>query len=144
MMRLVHAKDKTWYIVFYQHTMYVISLSNISINTNFKQITRVELKWTNLYNTLRETTLCAWRYVNCCRSFTNVTLLFALNCLRCLHWCVYPRILMIWRHDKVVRQRTSSATSRHSFITTEWWCNILYQTLCIRQVTFVNFKGKRT
>jgi hypothetical protein len=29
----------------YQHTMYVISLSNISIKTNFKQITRVELKF---------------------------------------------------------------------------------------------------
>jgi hypothetical protein len=31
--------------VLYQHTMYVISLSNISIKTNFKQITRVELKF---------------------------------------------------------------------------------------------------
>jgi hypothetical protein len=30
---------------------------------------------TNLYNTLRNTTLCAWRHVICCRSFTNVTLL---------------------------------------------------------------------
>ena len=28
----------------YHHTMYVISLSNISIKTNFKQIARVELK----------------------------------------------------------------------------------------------------
>jgi hypothetical protein len=43
-MRLVHATDKTWYKVLYQHTMYVISLSNISIKTNFKQIARVELK----------------------------------------------------------------------------------------------------
>ena len=34
-----------WYKVLYQHTMYVISLSNISIKTNFKQITRVELKF---------------------------------------------------------------------------------------------------
>ena len=40
-MRLVHATDKTWYKVLYHHTMYVISLSNI---TNFKQIARVELK----------------------------------------------------------------------------------------------------
>ena len=38
--------------VLYKHTMYVISLSNISIKTNFKQITRVELRLTNLYNTL--------------------------------------------------------------------------------------------
>jgi hypothetical protein len=32
----------------------------------------------------------------------------------------------------VVRQETSRATSRHSFITTVWWCNILYQTPWIR------------
>jgi hypothetical protein len=38
-MMLVHETDKTWYKVLYQHTMYVISLSNISIITNFKQIT---------------------------------------------------------------------------------------------------------
>ena len=44
-MRLIHATSKTWYKVLYQHTMYVISLSNISIKTNFKQITRVELKF---------------------------------------------------------------------------------------------------
>jgi hypothetical protein len=43
-MRLVHATGKTWYKVLYQHTIYVISLSNISIKTNFKQIARVELK----------------------------------------------------------------------------------------------------
>jgi hypothetical protein len=40
-------------------TMYVISLLNISIKSNLKQITRVELELTNLYNTLRETTFCA-------------------------------------------------------------------------------------
>ena len=43
-MRLVHATDKTWYTFLYHNTMYVISLSNISMNTNFKQIARVELK----------------------------------------------------------------------------------------------------
>jgi hypothetical protein len=43
-MRSVHATDKTWYTVLYHHTMYVMSLSNISIKTNFKQIARVELK----------------------------------------------------------------------------------------------------
>jgi hypothetical protein len=43
-MRLVHATDKTWYTVWYHHTMYVITLSNISIKTNFKEIARVELK----------------------------------------------------------------------------------------------------
>jgi hypothetical protein len=42
------------------HYMYVhvISLSNISIKTNFKQITRVESKLTNVYITLRVTTFC--------------------------------------------------------------------------------------
>jgi ABC-type uncharacterized transport system YnjBCD permease subunit len=42
--RLIHATDKTWCTVLYHHTMYVISLSNISIKPNFKQIARVELK----------------------------------------------------------------------------------------------------
>ena len=45
-MRLVHATGKTWYKVLYQHTMYVIILSNISIKTNFKQITKIVLKLT--------------------------------------------------------------------------------------------------
>ena len=40
-------------------TMYVISLLNISMKSNLKQITKVELELTNLYNTLRETTFCA-------------------------------------------------------------------------------------
>jgi hypothetical protein len=46
---LVHATGKTWYKVLYQHNMYVISLSNISIKTNFKQITRVELKFVQYF-----------------------------------------------------------------------------------------------
>jgi len=76
-MQLVHATGKTWYIVLYQHTMYVLSLSNISIKTNVKQITRVESKLTNLVTTLREITWWrAWRHVICYHSFTNTTLLF--------------------------------------------------------------------
>ena len=39
-----------------------------------------------------------------------------------------PHFPMTWRHDKIVRQRRSCATSCHSFITTVWWYNILYQT----------------
>ena len=35
-MRFVHTTGKTWYKVLYHHTMYVISLSNISIKTNNK------------------------------------------------------------------------------------------------------------
>ena len=143
----------------------------------------VELKLTNLYNTLMGTTFCTCCHVICCCSFTNVMLLFChfqyhytivqqcffwrnmdstvarnieimslemsiwvwihdteyewLNikqslCLRCLLWCVFPCIPMIWCHDKVVGQRRSRATSCH------------YQTPDIRQATFFNFKGKPT
>jgi hypothetical protein len=132
-MRLAHATGKTWYNILYQHTMYVISLSNISIKTHFKQITRVTIRLTNVYNALREITFCAWRHV-CCRSFYCFVYLAHIDVF-------YP---MIWRHDKIVRQRRSRATSRLSFITTVWWYNILYQTPCIRQATFFKFKGKRT
>ena len=70
--RLVHATGKTRYKVLYQHTMYVISLSNISIKMNFKQITRVELKFVQYLE--GDCILCITsRYF--CRSFTNVTLL---------------------------------------------------------------------
>jgi hypothetical protein len=123
-MRFVHTTGKTWYTVLYQHTMYVISLSNISINTKFKQITRVEIRFTNVYNTLGETTFCAWRHVIVAfHSFDLLTLL-TLTC--------FPRIPMNWRHDTIVLQRRSRVTSGHSFITTVWWYNILYHTPCIR------------
>jgi hypothetical protein len=123
-MRFVHATGKTWYKVLYQHTMYVISLSNISINTNFKQITKVEIRLTNVYNTLGETTCCAWRHVICCISFFCFAYVAYID--------VFPRIPKIWRHDTIVRQRRSRVTSGHSFITTVWWYNILYHTPCIR------------
>ena len=51
-----------------------------------------------------------------------------LLCLHYLHWCVFSLIPMIWHHDEVVQQRRSRATSHHSFITTVWWYNILFQT----------------
>ena len=71
-MRLVHATDKTWYTVLYHHTMNVISLSNISIKTNFKQIARVELKC--IQYSKGDYILCMTsRYFF--RSFTNVRLL---------------------------------------------------------------------
>jgi hypothetical protein len=141
-MPFVHTTGKTWYKVLYKHTMYVIviSLSSISIKTNFKQITRVQIRLTNLHNTLRETTFCAWRHVYLLR-------FILLLSKRCSHWRVLPRIPMIWRHNKIVRQRRSRATStsRHSFITKLWWYNIiLYQTPSIRHATFFKFKGKCT
>ena len=72
-MRFVHATDKTWYTVLYHHTMYVISLSNISIKTNFKQIENVELKCVQYSE--GDSILCVTsRYFF--RSFTNVGLLY--------------------------------------------------------------------
>ena len=126
-MRFVHATGKTWYKVLYQHTMYVISLSNISIKTNFKQIARVELKCVQYSE---------GDYILC------MTSRYFFPFIHQRQVSVLSRIPMVWRHVKVVRQRTSRATSRHSFITTVWWYNILYQIPCIRQATFVNFKGK--
>jgi hypothetical protein len=70
-MRSVHATDKTWYTVLYHHTMYV-SLSSISIKTNFKQIARAELKC--VHYSEGDYILCMTaRYFF--RSFTNVRLL---------------------------------------------------------------------
>ena len=71
-MRLVHATGKTWYKVLYQHTIYVINLSNISIKTNFKQIARVELKCVQ-YSEGDYILYMTSRYFF--RSFTNVRLL---------------------------------------------------------------------
>ena len=105
-MQLVHATGKTWYKVLYQHTMYVISLSNISIKTGWIKICTI------LSGRLH--------FVH------DVTLFFPF--FHQYHYCVLSHIPMIWRHVKVVRRRTSRATSRHSFITTVWWYNILYQT----------------
>jgi hypothetical protein len=34
--------------------------------------------------------------------------------IHCLHWCVFPRIPTLWRHNKVIRHRKSCATLHHS------------------------------
>jgi hypothetical protein len=126
-MRLVHATDKTWYKVLYQHTMYVISLSNISIKTNFKQITRVELKFAQYSQ--GDYILCTTSHYFF-RSFTSVRLL----------------CFVLHSNDMTSCQSSSGenvlCNIAHSFITTVWWYNILYQTAW--QATFFNFKGKRT
>ena len=49
---------------------------------------------------------------------------------------LFPGIPIQWHHEQVVQQRKYRATSRHSFITIVWWCNIFYQT--------VDLKGKLT
>jgi hypothetical protein len=71
-MQLVHATGKIWYKVLYQRTTYVISLSNISIKMNFKQITRVELKFVQYSQ--GDYILCMTSHYFF-RSFTNVRLL---------------------------------------------------------------------
>jgi general stress protein CsbA len=109
-MRLVHATGKTWYKVLYQHTVYVISLSNISIKANDKG-------WIKMCTILSR----RLQFVH------DVTLFFSVHSPMS-GYCVLSHIPMIWHHVKVVRQRTSRATSHHSFITTVWWYNILYQT----------------
>ena len=52
------------------------------------------------------------------------------SCFICIDYTdmFSPHFPMTWRHDKIVRQIRSHATSLHSFITTVWWYNILYQT----------------
>ena len=69
-----------------------------------------------MYNTMRETTLCVWRHV-----------IFSVH-LPTSGFCVLSHIPMVWRHVKVVRQRTSRATSRHSFITTVWVMRLVHTT----------------
>ena len=157
-------------------THYVSNKFIKHLNTNkFETNNMGRIKMNTLYNTVRETTFCAWCNVICCSTFTNVTLLFdhfqchctvsrqrlfilemwtvqlpeilkACPCkLECAYFAyigVYFRILDNDTYDKVVRQRKFRATSRHSFITTVWWYNILYHKLCIREATFVNFNGK--
>ena len=92
-----------------------------------------------------------WNYVLTNENMTvNLRYTIRMNkqiqslCIGCLHWRVFTRIPMIWRHDKVVWQRRSRAITHHSYITTVWWYSILYHTLCIRKATFFTFKGKRT
>ena len=58
-------------------------------------------------------------------------------CLRCLYCRVFPRTPMIWRHNKIVRQRRYRVMLHHSFITTVWWYNILYQTGYLYQVRVI-------
>ena len=117
--QLVHATGKTRFKVLYHHTMYVISLSNISIKTNFKQIPRVELKFVQFSQ--GDYILCMTsRYFF--RSFTNARLLCFVSHSNDMASC------------QSSSQRTSRVTSRHSFITTVSWYNIylvsdtLYQT----------------
>jgi hypothetical protein len=172
-MRSVHTTSKTWYKVLYQHTMYVISLLNISIKTYYNRRIKINkfgqysqedyiLSMTSRYFLQFLSPITVWLFpVSLYNRLTtpflrNVDLTVAANIepmslemriwpwirdtkhewinikqshwLRCLHWKVFSHITMIWCHDKVVQQRRSCAMLCHSFITTVWWYNILYQT----------------
>ena len=117
-MWFVHTTGKTWYKVLYQHTMYVISLSNISIKTN-------------LYNTLGETTFCAWRHVICCSSFF---------CFACV---AYIEVFSPQFND-MTSWENSSAEKISCNIAPYFYHQCGDTTFCIRQATFFKFKGKRT
>ena len=113
-MRFVHATGLTWYKVLYKHTMHVISLSNISIKTNFKQITRVELKCVQYSEEDYIMCMTSRYYV---RSFTNVGLLYFVS------------------HSNGVTSCQSSSAENVScnvapffYHHSVWWYNILYQT----------------
>jgi hypothetical protein len=72
--------DKLWCGLFTQQARpwyYVCNKFIYHYNkSNVKQMSRVKLKLRNLYNTPKETTFCAWWHIICCRSLTNVMLLF--------------------------------------------------------------------
>ena len=98
-------------------------LSNISIKTNFKKIARVELKCVQYSE--GDYILCMTsRYLF--RSFTNVRLLWVVSHSNGMTSC-----------------QSSSAENVSCTVAPFFYHHILYQTPCIRQATFVNFKGKR-
>ena len=114
----------------YHHTMYVIILSNISIKTNFNQIAKVELKWvqysegdyilsmTSHYFPVHSPTSC---------------------------YCVLSHIAMVWRHVKVIRLRTSRATSRHSIyhhtVVIKELCDVARDVLCRTPLSWCHIIG---
>jgi hypothetical protein len=118
-MRLVHAIGKTWYKELYQHAMYVICLYNISMKTNFKQITMVELKFVQYSE--GDYILCMTSRYFCC-SFTNVTLLcFVLHSNDMTSWQsssaenVSCNVAPFFYHHSVVMQHLISDTLYRMF-----------------------------
>ena len=147
-MWLFHTTGKTWYKVLYQHAMYVIRLSNISIKTNNKGRIKINnfVQYSSRYLlpfiyqshvNVRDHFQCHctivrqhaflekfWQYS--CRKYWNYVFeikIWQWNrdiyyewmiikqslCLCRLHWYVLPYSPMIWRHDKVVRQKRFGA-----------------------------------
>jgi hypothetical protein len=111
----------------------------------YRSITFSVTKQTLDYTSVRkiwDKCICKGLYAYRCRSIETTSLeLWIFNlankykcmkieqslCLRWLYWDVFSRIPILWRHKKVVRQRTFQVTSRHSFITTVW-----YYASCIK------------
>ena len=113
-MRLVHATGKTRYKILYQHTMYVINLSNISIKTNIKQITKVELKFVQYSR--GDYILCMTSHYFYC-TFTNVRLLYFVSHSNYMTSCqsssaenVSYNIVPFFYHHSVVIQHLVSDT----------------------------------
>ena len=148
-------------------------ISNISIRTHFKHITRVDLKLENLYNTLREITCCAWRHVICCRSFTNVLFdhfycsVQSYNNVFLLRemWIEYVETMSLNWNDNIY-DREFTMHNMNEWALSRCYIYVAYNyipripmiwrqgraivlsprdtTSCIRQGTFVNFTGKCT
>ena len=110
---------ETWYKVLYQHTTYVISLSNTLITKKIEQTTRVEVKLTNVLIYFPSD------YILCMTS---------LYLLQFMTERSFPAFKWYDALVKVVRHRTS-----HHSIISMWQCGILYQTPRIR---LNNFLGK--
>jgi hypothetical protein len=113
---IVHAICKNWNIVLYQHILYEISLFSISMKTHFKQITRIELKLTNLDTTLRVTTFSWWRHVMWCHSFTNRTCYYSINFSVSVH--PFDNAFCYWNVDLKVAGtiKTMSLEMQHRVI----------------------------
>jgi hypothetical protein len=122
-MQFVHATDKTWYTVLYHHTMYVISLSNISIKTNFNQIASVELK---------------------CVQYSEGDYILCMTSRYFFHSFTNIRLLCFVSHSNGMTSCQSSSAKNVSCNVVPFFYHhsVVITTSCIRQATFVNFKGK--
>ena len=125
-MRFVHATGKTWYKVLYQHTMYLISLSNISIKTNFKQIKKIESKLT----------YSEGDYILCMPSRYWMPFIHQYHIILCDHFQC---------HCTIVRQRFFVLEKCRPHSVREYWNyvlgnnNVTVNSLCLRYLHKCDF-----
>jgi hypothetical protein len=100
----------------------VISLSNISIKTNFKQIARVELK---------------------CVQYSEGDYILCMTSHYFFHSFTNVRLLCFVSHSNGMTSCQSSSAENVSCNVAPFFYHHSVVTSCIRQATFVNFKGKR-